>query len=160
MSMAHLTAKGVSDAGQLVLSPCRTWAGLAACVSRRGALPPGRISALLLFQHVQEALQRRELAGRGRVELRGEDRGGGVAGQEREQLVVHRGELGLLDQQLVDRDDADRGVLDLERDHGERLLERRGVLARYRLGEVVLAALGGLADRAVADRDRGASRGL
>src|SRR6266446_10405375 len=56
------------------------------------------------LQHVQEALEGGELPGGGGVQLGREERGGGVAGQEGEELVVHGGEGGLLEEQLVDRD--------------------------------------------------------
>src|SRR5258708_11429377 len=75
------------------------------------------------LEHVQKALQGGELPGGGGVELGREDRGGGVAGQEGEELVVHGGEGGLLEEQLVDRDHPDHAVLDLQGDDRERLFE-------------------------------------
>src|SRR6185436_3620136 len=84
----------------------------------------GRLLRGLRLQHVEEALQGRELPFRRRVELGREDGGRGVPGEKGEELVVHVGEGRLLEQALVDSEHADHRLLDLQGDDGDRLVER------------------------------------
>src|SRR5437763_17204162 len=73
-------------------------------------------------QQIEEALDRVQLALGLRIEFRREDRRRRMRGQQREELVVDRGERVLLLEKAVDRDQADDVLFDLERHRGQRLL--------------------------------------
>src|SRR5262249_7128632 len=104
--------------------------------------------ARLLGQEIDETLDRVELALGLRIELRGEDRRGGVAAQHVEQLVIERREAVLLREQPVDRDRADRRVLQDERNAYDRLREIVGALGVPARG---LVRRDGLAEHAHAE---------
>src|SRR5262245_31956948 len=76
-----------------------------------------------LREQVDESLDRVQLALRLRVQARREDGRRGVAAEQREQLVVERREPVLLLQQAVDRDRADRTLLDRQRNAHDRLAQ-------------------------------------
>src|SRR5438045_3224957 len=96
-------------------------------------------------QQIEEALDGVQLPLRLRIEFRREDGRGGVRGQQREELVVDRGERVLLLQQPVDGDQPDDVLLDLERHRGQRLLQRHLPAVDVLVDVVALAGLGHLA---------------
>src|SRR6185436_2754098 len=67
--------------------------------ARSEAPPPGLGLGRLGLDEVEEARQRGELPRRRRIQLRREDGGRGVPGQEREELEVGGSELRLLDEE-------------------------------------------------------------
>src|SRR5437763_1586839 len=102
-------------------------------------------------QQVEEALDGVQLPLRLRIEFRREDGRGRVRRQQREELVVDRGERVLLLEELVDGDEPDDVFLDLERHRRERLLERDAAALDVLIDVVALARLGHAAEDAVAE---------
>src|SRR5205823_6490713 len=91
---------------------------------QRGDSDDGALHLRRRRQEIEKTLDRIQLALRLCVQLRGEKRGRGVRRQQREELVIDRREDVLLIEQFVDRDHADDLVLDLERNGGQRPIER------------------------------------
>src|SRR5262245_12021337 len=111
----------------------------------------------LFRQELDEPLHGVELALGMPVQLRREDRGGRVGGQQREQLMVEPAELLLLHQQREGGDRADGARSDAQRGAAERLVGRvRGErLARQDLGRGHRGS-----HQTLTERDRGEARPL
>src|SRR5664279_5565192 len=100
-------------------------------------------------QQVEEALNRVQLPLRLRIEFGREDRRRSVRGEKREELVIDRRERVFLLEQFVDDYQPDDMFLDLQRNGGQRLLERYFAAFHVLIDVVALAGPGYAAHDAV-----------
>src|ERR1019366_7595856 len=107
-------------------------------------------------QQVEEALNRVQLPLRLRVEFGREDRRRSVRGEKREELVIDRRERVFLLEEFINHNQPDDMFLDLQRNGGQRLIERHLAAFHVLIDVVALAGPGHAAHDAVPEPRRDA----